>query len=77
MVDCQFDESEPYYTETLVLIVEVLSQSTRKKDETLKLMTCINLPSLQEYVLIEQDIADIIVLRRRQGWLHDYYLHHF
>jgi len=55
MVDCQFDESEPYYTETPVLIVEVLSRSTRKKDETLKFMTYINLPSLQEYVLIDLD----------------------
>lgn len=73
MVDCQFDESEPYYTETPVLIVEVLSRSTRKKDETLKLMTYINLPSVQEYVLIEQDIADVTVLRRREGWLPNHY----
>ncbi|MDD2723252.1 MAG: Uma2 family endonuclease [Methylovulum sp.] len=73
MVDCQFDESEPYYTETPVLIVEVLSRSTRKKDETLKFMTYINLPSVQEYVLIEQDIADVTVLRRREGWLPNHY----
>ena len=73
MVDCQFDESEPYYTETPVLIVEVLSRSTRKKDEKLKFMTYINLPSLQEYVLIEQDIADVTVLRRREGWLPNHY----
>ncbi len=73
MVDCQFDESEPYYTETPVLIVEVLSRSTRKKDETLKFMAYINLPSLQEYVLIEQDIADVTVLRRREGWMPKHY----
>ncbi len=73
MVDCQFDESEPYYTETPVLIVEILSRSTRKKDETLKLMTYINLPSVQEYVLIEQDIADVTVLRRHEGWLPNHY----
>lgn len=73
MVDCRFDESEPYYTETPVLIVEVLSRSTRKKDETLKMMSYINLPGLQEYVLIEQDIADVTVLRRREGWLPNHY----
>lgn len=73
MVDCQFDETEPYYTETPVLIVEVLSRSTRKNDETLKLMSYINLPSVQEYVLIEQDIADVTVLRRREGWLPKHY----
>jgi len=73
MVDCRFDESKPYYSETPVLIVEVLSRSTRKKDETLKMMSYINIPSLQEYVLIEQDIADVTVLRRREGWLPNHY----
>ena len=73
MVDWRFDESEPYYTETPVLIVEVLSRSTQKKDETLKMMSYINLPGLQEYVLIEQDIADVTVLRRREGWLPNHY----
>lgn len=33
MVDCSFDESEPYITQTPVIIVEVLSRSTRKMDE--------------------------------------------
>lgn len=73
MVDCQFNESEPYYTETPILIVEVLSRSTRKKDETIKLMTYLKLPSLQEYVLIEQDVADITVLRKREGWRPNHY----
>lgn len=73
MVDCHFDESEPYYTETPLIIVEVLSRSTRKMDETYKLMAYINIPSLQEYVLIEQDVADITVLRRSDGWVPKHY----
>jgi len=73
MVDCHFDESAPYYTETPLLIVEVLSRSTRKTDETFKLMSYINIPSLQEYVLIEQDFADITVLRRSAGWVPKHY----
>ena len=58
-VDCGFDESKPYYTETPVIIVEVLSRSTRKTDQTIKRRAYLNLPSLQEYVLVEQDFVDI------------------
>ena len=68
LVDCSFDESQPYYTESPVIIVEVLSKSTRRMDETTKLMSYINIPSLQEYVLIEQDFVDIEVVRRSEGW---------
>ncbi|MDF1583063.1 MAG: Uma2 family endonuclease [Methyloprofundus sp.] len=73
MVDCAFDESTACYTETPSIIVEVLSKSTRRMDETTKLMSYINIPSVQEYVLIEQDIVDIQVLRRTEGWLPRHY----
>lgn len=73
IVDCHFDESQPYYTETPVIIVEVLSKSTRKTDETIKRMTYLNIPSLQEYVLIEQDFVDIEVVSRTEGWRSQHY----
>ncbi len=73
MVDCKFDNAEPYFTSTPVIIVEVLSKSTRKTDETLKMMSYINIPSLKEYVMIEQDIVDITVLRRSENWLAKHY----
>lgn len=72
-VDCQFDESEPYYVESPIIIVEVLSKATRKTDETVKLLSYINIPSLQEYVLIEQDYVDIQVIRRNESWLPRHY----
>jgi len=72
-VDCGFDESKPYYTETPVIIVEVLSRSTRKTDQTIKRRAYLNLPSLQEYVLIEQDFVDIEVIRRSEGWQSKHY----
>lgn len=72
-VDCYFDDSEPYFTETPIIIVEVLSKSTRRTDETIKLMSYINIPSLQEYVLIQQDFVDIQVIRRSEGWLPKHY----
>ncbi len=68
IVACHFDESQPYYTESPVIIVEVLSRATRRIDETIKLLSYINIPALQEYVLIEQDFVDVQVLRRRENW---------
>ncbi|MCX7098547.1 MAG: Uma2 family endonuclease [Methylococcales bacterium] len=73
MVDCLFDNSTPYFTETPTIIVEVLSKSTRRKDTTLKLMSYINIPSLKEYVLIEQDFVDIQVMRKSEGWIPKHY----
>jgi Uma2 family endonuclease len=73
IVDCHFDESQPYYTESPVIIIEVLSKATRKTDETVKLLSYINIPRLQEYVLIEQDYADIQVIRRSEAWLPRHY----
>lgn len=73
IVDCEFDESEPYFTESPLIIVEVLSKSTRRIDETIKRTEYLNIPSLQEYVLIEQDIVDIEVVRRSEGWQSKHY----
>ncbi|MEE9339857.1 MAG: Uma2 family endonuclease [Methylococcaceae bacterium] len=73
IVDCNFDEVEPYYTDSPVIIIEVLSKSTRRTDETIKRMAYLNIPTLQEYVLIEQDFVDIEVVRRTEGWQPKHY----
>ncbi|WP_440056878.1 Uma2 family endonuclease (plasmid) [Pseudoalteromonas sp. T1lg65] len=73
LVDCDFDESEPYFTTTPVIIVEVISRSTRKMDEKVKLLEYINIPTLEEYVVIEQDIADVTVYRKSDDWRSTHY----
>jgi len=73
MVVCDDKTDNDYYTESPVIIVEVLSKSTRRVDETIKLMAYINIPNVQEYVIIEQDIVDIQVLRRSESWLPKHY----
>lgn len=73
LVDCDFDDSEPYYTESPVIIVEVISRSTRKMDEKIKLLEYINIPTLNEYVLIEQDVADVTVYRKSDDWRSTHY----
>lgn len=65
--------NDNHATESPVIIVEVLSRSTRRIDEKIKLLEYINIPTLKEYVLIEQDIADISVLRKNNNWRTSHY----
>ena len=69
MVVCKDDSHNDYYTENPVIIVEVLSKSTRRMDETSKRFAYQTLPSLKEYVLIEQDFVDVEICRRSEGWV--------
>ena len=73
MVDCNPQKSDNLFADSPVIIVEVLSKSTRKIDTTVKLIRYINLPSLQEYVLIEHDIVSVQVLRKANDWKTEYY----
>jgi Uma2 family endonuclease len=73
IVVCDFDDSQPIYTDSPTIIVEVLSKSTRRMDETTKRFSYINIPSLQEYVLIEQDFVDVEVVRKSEGWQPKHY----
>lgn len=73
LVDCSKMSGDDLFSTAPVIIVEVLSRSTRKTDTTTKLIRYINLPSLQEYVLIEPDIVSVQVLRRTNHWLSEYY----
>lgn len=73
VVDCSKMSGADTFSENPLLIVEVLSRSTRKTDATVKLLRYINLPSLQEYVLIESDFVSVQVLRGHKHWLSEYY----
>ena len=73
IIDCEPKNGDSYYTETPLIIVEVLSRSTRKIDQTLKRHAYQSLPSLLEYVLIEQDFVDVEVCRRGNHWQSEHY----
>lgn len=73
MVVCKDESGNDYYTETPIIIVEVLSKSTRRMDETAKKFAYQTLPTLKEYVLIEQDFVDVEVCRRSEGWVSRHY----
>ena len=74
MVVCEDDASQnTYVRENPTLIVEVLSGSTHRKDKTEKRAEYDALPSLLKYMLIEQDIAEVVVQRRSETWRSSYY----
>ncbi|MDD5214235.1 MAG: Uma2 family endonuclease [Methylococcales bacterium] len=67
------DENDEFYTDQPLILVEVLSKSTEKSDKSFK-MTCYKtLSSLQEYVLISQDSAEIMVCRRNNSWAAEFF----
>ncbi len=73
MVACQKDDDFDYYKQSPLIIVEVLSSSTRKFDKTDKRLKYQNIPSVEEYVLIDQTIAEIEVFRKKEHWQSFYY----
>jgi len=69
MVVCDPTDEDRYYKTRPRIIVEVVSESTRGTDTREKLITFIQLPSLEEYVLVEQDKMEVTVHRRSKEWL--------
>ena len=65
---------DDYFSTSPVIIVEVLSKATRMRDTTTKLIQYINLPTLIEYVLIEQEFVSVQVLRKKITGNREYFL---
>ena len=74
MIVCDETSENYLYKESPVIIIEILSKSTRQKDKTEKKIEYLNIPTLEQYILIEQDFVDIEVFRKRNNWCSD---HHF
>jgi Uma2 family endonuclease len=67
------EETDRYYNEHPCLVVEVLSDSTKRQDRTEKRLAYQTLPSLQEYVLLSQDSPYLELYRRRTDWQRECY----
>lgn len=73
MVECSGIQGDQNLIEKPVLIVEVLSKSTKQVDKTTKRQAYTGIMTLQEYVLVEQDCVEIEITRRRTGWQSEFY----
>ena len=68
MVSCAEDDRATYYREKPCLIIEVLSPSTQRLDFFEKFWSYQHLPTLQEYLLLNQNFPEALLYRRRNGW---------
>lgn len=64
VVACAEDDASDYYLEKPCLIVEVLSHSTEKRDRREKLLAYMTIPTVQAYLLIAQDQAEVELFYR-------------
>ena len=68
VLSCDPQDRETYFRRAPCLLVEVLSESTARVDRREKLLAYQTLPSLQGYLLVEQDLARVELYRRDIGW---------
>lgn len=73
LVTCSELDNDPHIVRQPVLLIEVLSDSTRDYDRDEKFEKYRLLPSLQEYLLIEQDGQRLELFRKRTGWQDERY----
>lgn len=75
VVACDETPADPYFREEAVFIVEVASPSTRETDRREKLQAYQQMPSVQEYLLVEQDKMHIELHRRQPNgtWITYFY----
>ena len=73
LVVCDHKTNDLGVTDAPLILVEVLSKSTRQIDHTLKRTAYQQLPSLLEYVVIEQDFVDVEVCRKKDHWKSEHY----
>lgn len=73
-VVCENDKRDTdYVIHAPSVIVEVLSRTTRKLDHGTKLNNYQKLPSLQYYLLVEQDICEVSLYSRANGWVPEFF----
>lgn len=74
-VTCEENPESAFYREHPVLIIEVLSPSTQQTDKREKLRTYQQIPTVQEYIIVEQDKIKLEIHRRQPDgrWITYYY----
>jgi Uma2 family endonuclease len=68
LMTCAAADRGPRFCEQPALLIEVTSPSTERIDRGEKLANYRQIPSLIEYVIVEQNRRQVQVYRRRSGW---------
>ena len=65
LVTCEGEFKNKYYCEEPILIIEIISPSTAQIDRREKLRAYQQMPSVQEYVIVEQEKISVEIHRRQ------------
>lgn len=68
MVTCDPRDTDPRFIQHPRLILEVLSEHTQQTDRREKLFAYLQIPTLEEYVLVSSLAREVVVHRRAAGW---------
>lgn len=68
LVTCARQENEDLLCKEPKLIIEVLSNSTSRKDRFKKRLAYQQIESLEEYLLVSQEIRHVEIYRREEDW---------
>lgn len=77
LVTCEGEFNNKYFSEEPILIVEVISPSTERIDRHEKLHAYLDMPSVLEYVIVEQEKIEVEIHRRQpdENWITYFYTH--
>lgn len=75
LVSCEENPEDPYFRNEPILIIEITSPSTENIDRREKLLFYQQMPSVQEYVVVDQHKMNVEVHRRQPGggWITYYF----
>jgi len=75
LVSCEQNPENPHFRNQPILIVEVLSPSTQEIDRREKLLFYQQMPSVQEYAVVEQEKMHVEIHRRQPDghWITYYF----
>lgn len=73
VVSCHPTGVTPQFVLLPTLIVEVLSPSTESTDRREKKWNYLQMPTLEEYILVAQERREVTVFRRATGWQGEIY----
>lgn len=68
MASCDPADRDRLFRKAPLLLIEVLSPSTERLDRGEKKLNYLQIPSLQEYVLVAQDRPKVEIMRRSTSW---------
>lgn len=68
MVACDPRDKDPKFVRFPTVILEIISESTERTDRGEKFTNYTQIESLQEYILVAQERAEVTIFRRSNGW---------